>query len=228
MSDKDTGLLREALAWIENSAEKAPSLCADIRAALAAQEPACPPCTKGCAQIDACVDMKATWFAKPAAQAEEPEPVAWEIHAVKFANGKELVYKKPENLPSYIKARALVYLDSTHPAPAKPLSDEQAHKLCKEGGAVHCDTSGRVVSAAISRSTNGGKNRGAANWRGRSRNCGAIMSAAELEVVLAVARREQRREQIERRAKAGAALAFVIACFVGFVAVMFDVLVWRA
>lgn len=31
---KDQGLLREALAWIENSEQKAPSLCGDIRKAL--------------------------------------------------------------------------------------------------------------------------------------------------------------------------------------------------
>jgi prepilin signal peptidase PulO-like enzyme (type II secretory pathway) len=54
------------------------------------------------------------------------------------------------------------------------------------------------------------------------------MSAAELEVILAVAKREKRREQIERRAKAGAALAFVIVLFIGFVVAMLDVLVWRA
>jgi hypothetical protein len=54
------------------------------------------------------------------------------------------------------------------------------------------------------------------------------MSAAELEVILAVAKREQRREQIARRAKAGADLAFVIVCFVAIVVVVLDVWFWRA
>ena len=54
------------------------------------------------------------------------------------------------------------------------------------------------------------------------------MSAAELEVILAAAKSEKRREKIARRAQAGAALAFVIACIVGFVFAMLDVLVWRA
>ena len=44
------------------------------------------------------------------------EVVAWELHAIKFANGKKLTYEKPENLPSYLGARALVYADSTPPA----------------------------------------------------------------------------------------------------------------
>jgi hypothetical protein len=53
------------------------------------------------------------------------------------------------------------------------------------------------------------------------------MSAAELEVILAVARREQRREKIARRAQAGASLSFVVVLFIGFVVAMLDVLVWR-
>ena len=42
--------------------------------------------------------------------------MAWEQYAIKFAKGKKLTYKKPENLPSYIGVRALVYADTTPPA----------------------------------------------------------------------------------------------------------------
>ena len=61
------------------------------------------------------------------AQQEQPaqEAVAYELEAVKFANGKKLVYQKPENLASYIKVRTLVYADAD-PAPTQPaLSDER-------------------------------------------------------------------------------------------------------
>jgi hypothetical protein len=57
-------------------------------------------------------------------------------------------------------------------------------------------------------------------------NASLIAAAPELLEALK-ARREQRREKIAHRAQADEALAFVIACIVGFVAVMFDVLVWR-
>jgi hypothetical protein len=50
------------------------------------------------------------------------EVVAWELHAIKFANGKKLTYEKPENLPSYLGARALVYADATPPA-SQPQAD---------------------------------------------------------------------------------------------------------
>jgi len=62
------------------------------------------------------------YFDKQAlAQQEQPaqEAVAYELEAVKFANGKKLVYQKPENLASYIKVRTLVYADAD-PAPTQP------------------------------------------------------------------------------------------------------------
>lgn len=36
-----------------------------------------------------------------------PQAVAYELEAIKFANGKQLVYTLPENLASYIKANPL-------------------------------------------------------------------------------------------------------------------------
>lgn len=39
--------------------------------------------------------------------AQPAEPVAWEIKAEKFANGKQLQYEYPSNLPKYISARPL-------------------------------------------------------------------------------------------------------------------------
>ena len=58
------------------------------------------------------------------AQQEQPaqEAVAYELEAVKFANGKKLVYQKPENLASYIKVRTLVYADAD-PAPTQPAQE---------------------------------------------------------------------------------------------------------
>ncbi len=41
------------------------------------------------------------------ALAQQGEPVAYEVDATKFANGKQLTYDKPENLPSYLTYRPL-------------------------------------------------------------------------------------------------------------------------
>ena len=73
------------------------------------------------AEIQAIKDLRAL------AQQEQPaqEAVVYELEAVKFANGKKLLYQKPKNLASYIKVRTLVYADAD-PAPTQPaLSDEE-------------------------------------------------------------------------------------------------------
>jgi hypothetical protein len=104
MKEKYTGLLREALAWIENSAEKAPSLCADIRAALAEKEPA---------------------------QAVEPEPVAYQLRErdnYDLIDANELPFHQ-ERIEERGGTITPLY---THPAPAKPLSDEQRGNLVME------------------------------------------------------------------------------------------------
>jgi hypothetical protein len=41
------------------------------------------------------------------AKQEQGEPVAWEVFALKFANGTILQYGKPENLPKYLGCRPL-------------------------------------------------------------------------------------------------------------------------
>ena len=67
------------------------------------------------------------------AQQEQPaqEAVAYELEAVKFANGKKLVYQKPENLASYIKVRTLVYADAD-PAPTQPAQEPVAWYLSED------------------------------------------------------------------------------------------------
>ena len=50
----------------------------------------------------------------------QQEPVAWEQYGIKFAKGRKLTYGKPENLPSYIGVRALVYVDTPPAQPAVP------------------------------------------------------------------------------------------------------------
>lgn len=46
--------------------------------------------------------------AQARAALEQPlEPVAYELFAIKYANGKKLVYEKPDKLPSYIGCRPL-------------------------------------------------------------------------------------------------------------------------
>lgn len=45
------------------------------------------------------------------------EPVAYEIEATRFANGKQLTYDKPSNLPGYITYRPLYAALSGAPAP---------------------------------------------------------------------------------------------------------------
>lgn len=55
------------------------------------------------------------------AKQEQGEPVAWEVFALKFANGTRLQYGKPENLPKYLGCRPLY----TTPQQRKPLTDEQ-------------------------------------------------------------------------------------------------------
>ena len=50
------------------------------------------------------------------AKQRHDKTVAWEQYAIKFATGKKLTYEKPENLPSYIGVRALVYADAILPA----------------------------------------------------------------------------------------------------------------
>ncbi len=67
-------------------------------------------------------ELNAVRKALRAALAEpEQEPVAYELYATKFANGRQLVYKVPESLASYIKVRNLY----DHPPRREPLSDEQ-------------------------------------------------------------------------------------------------------
>jgi len=105
MSDKNTGLLREALAWIENSAEKAPSLCADIRAALAAQEP----------MPAFMAELVNGDVAYCSAQAVEPEPVA-NVNITTYKGYTNHDFDYFGNLPNGC------YSLYTHPAPAKPLS----------------------------------------------------------------------------------------------------------
>ena len=87
------------------------------------------------------------------AQQEQPaqEAVAYELEAVKFANGKKLVYQKPENLASYIKVRTLVYADAD-PAPTQPaLSDEQIldifSKVSADGMGHYMTAVGRAIEA---------------------------------------------------------------------------------
>jgi hypothetical protein len=53
------------------------------------------------------------------------------------------------------------------------------------------------------------------------------MTAAELEVIIAMAKLEQHRERIKQRAQAALAMVFVIVCFAAFVVAMIDILVWR-
>ena len=77
------------------------------------------------------------------AQQEQPaqEAVAYELEAVKFANGKKLVYQKPENLASYIKVRTLVYADAD-PAPTQPaLSESQITSI-----AYNCNALPEVIT----------------------------------------------------------------------------------
>ena len=69
-----------------------------------------------------------TYLGEPVKQ-EQPAAVAYELEAVKFGNGKQLVYQKPKNLASYIKVRTLVYADAD-PAPTQP-AQEPDPVLCK-------------------------------------------------------------------------------------------------
>ena len=96
------------------------------------------------------------------AQQEQPaqEAVAYELEAVKFANGKKLVYQKPENLASYIKVRTLVYADAD-PAPTQPAFTQEppaktgariqaivtsclgcTHRRYNSGGIYYCEKLG--------------------------------------------------------------------------------------
>ena len=75
------------------------------------------------------------------AQQEQPAAVAYELEAVKFGNGKQLVYQKPKNLASYIKVRTLVYADAD-PAPTQPaLSESQITSI-----AYNCNALPEVIT----------------------------------------------------------------------------------
>ena len=85
------------------------------------------------------------------AQQEQPaqEAVAYELEAVKFANGKKLVYQKPKNLASYIKVRTLVYADTAPTQPA--LSDDEIlncfYASKSEGMVAYILAVGRAIEA---------------------------------------------------------------------------------
>lgn len=58
------------------------------------------------------------------------EPVAYEIEATRFANGKQLTYDKPSNLPGYITYRPLYAALSAAPAPqAQECTRSHPHEL---------------------------------------------------------------------------------------------------
>lgn len=95
-------------------------------------------------QVVGAISTDATQEPEPA-QAVDPEPFeSTGDFEADIANLESAIYDNTHNVLPRGVLEFLVKLHP-HPAPAKPLSDEQAHKLCKEGGAVHCDAIGRVV-----------------------------------------------------------------------------------
>lgn len=74
-------------------------------------------------------------------EAQTAEPVAYEVFSIKFANGTQLVYERPENLPSYVSFRPLF----THPTP--PPSGERAALIAKLNAQECCQAHGGVGAA---------------------------------------------------------------------------------